>query len=231
MEFDRTEAERWLAYLRKHVKPSIKYLDEAVGGLSKPGKLPWYSYSIPAEHCKVGSKLRKVRGSVCASCYATKGRYRFPNVAEAMERRYRILMGDVSRWAANMVLLLDKKSRGKLQYFRWHDSGDVQNQAHLDAIVWIAKQLPHIRFWLPTKEYKLVADNVDVLADDPNLQNLVVRISNPGVRKHSAHPRLPTSSVGAKVGYECPARLQNNKCETCRACWARCVPNVDYELH
>ena len=226
MIFDADKARaRWV--FCREAKHTIAHLNACVGGLSKPGKMPWYSYSIPAEHCKVGSVLRKVRGSVCSSCYATKGRYVFPNVRAAMERRYRILVEDTSVWAGTMVALLERKARGREQYFRWHDSGDLQGQAHLDAIIWIAQQLPHVHFWLPTKEYQLVEQNKRKLLRP---SNLLVRVSAPRVAG-TYRTDLTTSTVGAGVGHACPAHLQGNKCGSCRACWSPNIGNVDYELH
>ena len=98
----------------------IKELLEIVGGLSKPSKMPGYAYGIPAKDCISGSKMRKVRGSVCFSCYALKGRYVFPTVQRSLQRRKEAL-GD-ARWVQAMALLIQKK---KIDYFRWHDSGDV----------------------------------------------------------------------------------------------------------
>ena len=45
------------------------------GSLTRTSKMPGLSYSLPAWECKTGSKLRKIKGSVCASCYALKGNY------------------------------------------------------------------------------------------------------------------------------------------------------------
>jgi len=58
-----------------------------VGGLSRPGKMPGPSYNLPASMCQTGSILVRVPGTVCHGCYALKGRYRFPNVKEAMAQR------------------------------------------------------------------------------------------------------------------------------------------------
>jgi len=57
------------------------------GGLSKPSKMPGPAFNLPAQACITGSKLVKIPGSVCSGCYALKGRYRFPNVKEALTRR------------------------------------------------------------------------------------------------------------------------------------------------
>ena len=78
--------------------------EDIVGGLSKPSKMPGWSISISAKRCHVGSKLRKVKGSTCEKCYACKGMYNFPNVVEAMERRYNALFD--SRWVAAMAYVI-----------------------------------------------------------------------------------------------------------------------------
>ena len=48
---------------------------EITGGLSKPSKMPGPAHNLPAVACKTGAKLVKIPGSVCAGCYALKGRY------------------------------------------------------------------------------------------------------------------------------------------------------------
>jgi hypothetical protein len=228
MTFDANVALDTLRFVRDRVVPTMEFLQRQVGGLSTPGKMPWYSYSIPAEHCKVGSTLREIAGSVCEKCYACKGRYRFPNVAEAMERRYQLILANPSTWAGHMAALLARKARDKPQHFRWHDSGDLIDQAHLDAIVWIARQLPHIKFWLPTKEYGLVRRNRAELETVPNL---TVRVSAPTIGQLLPKEGLPRSSVGAGIGFLCQAQENQGKCGDCRACWDKDIPNVDYPLH
>ena len=38
-----------------------------IGGLSKPSKMPGWAYGLPAKECKTGSKLVKVKNSVCGA--------------------------------------------------------------------------------------------------------------------------------------------------------------------
>ena len=65
----------------------VSEAEKITGGLSKPSKMPGFSYNLPATRCLTGAKLVKVPGSTCAGCYALKGRYRFKNVQDAMDRR------------------------------------------------------------------------------------------------------------------------------------------------
>ena len=69
----------------------VSTADKLVGGLSAPGKMPCKSFSISAFLCQTGGRLSKILGSVCAMCYARKGRYMFANVQAALARRMTVL--------------------------------------------------------------------------------------------------------------------------------------------
>lgn len=193
--------------------------------LSKPSKMPCHGYGLSAFACKTGTKLASIPGSVCAGCYAKRGNYTFRNVQSAQNTRLLKLLSDTDAWVEQMVgeIALREKSG----YFRWHDSGDLQSAAHLEAIAEIARRLPTIKFWLPTKEYTLVQNMGQCPA------NLIIRVSHPMVgRAYDANGAFAyTSSVASGVGYACPASKQGNKCLECRACWDKSVKNVDYHKH
>jgi hypothetical protein len=194
--------------------------------LSKPSKMPGHAYGIPAAKCHTGAKLRKVEGSTCSHCYALKGNYGFPSVKTSQARRLEAI--DVPGWIDRMVDMIDATGDA---HFRWHDSGDLQSPEHLARIVTIAKALPHVRFWLPTREYALIRD---WLFDHPEgfPANLNVRLSAHMVgQRMNPVPGVTASSVDAKEGHACPAPQQGNACGDCRACWDKSVPNVDYHRH
>ena len=71
----------------------IKEANKITGGLSKPSKMPGPAYNLPAAACITGAKLVKIPGSVCAGCYALKGRYMFRNVQYALQRRLQAITG------------------------------------------------------------------------------------------------------------------------------------------
>ncbi len=198
----------------------------AVGGLSSPSKMPCHGYSISAAKCITGSKLRKVKGSVCEHCYACKGRYVFRNVQDAMANRYQS-MSNWQTWAMNMVLAIDATGDS---YFRWHDSGDLQSIAHLQAIVDIALAMPNVSFWLPTKEYKLIRQWIKT--NGPFPVNLTVRVSAPMVNGIAPDLGLPTSTVVTDPDHaNCQSFRQGGKCLECRKCWDPKVVNVSYLAH
>lgn len=215
---------------------TLKELEDNVGTLSAPSKMPCYGYSVPAQACNIGSKLRKVANSVCSSCYALKGRYVFPNVKASLNKRLNALSRNVLQWELNITELIKRKE--KSGYFRWHDSGDLQSMEHLTAINNIAKSLPHIKFWLPTRESSLVRSWV---AKNTLCSNLCVRLSANIIGTNTVAKLVPlngskhtitTSSVAwDESPHHCPAYKQNNSCGKCRACWNPEVSNVNYKLH
>jgi hypothetical protein len=210
-------------------KITIKAIQEIVGSLSKPSKMPCHGYSTPAKRCIVGQLMRNVIGSVCNKCYALKGRYVFPDVLVAMEKRFQSLTNPL--WVELMTALIAKQE--KSGFFRWHDSGDIQGTWHLEKIVQIARNLPHIKFWLPTREYAFVGD---YLTTNELPENLTIRLSAlmidgkapDAIAKKNG---LVVSGVSDNSSYNCPAPSQGNFCKDCRACWNKDVYCVAYKKH
>ena len=204
--------------------PTVKSARESVGGFSSPGKMPCRAISLSIEHCNVGSKLAKIVGTICYYCYAGGGFYMMPVVQEALQRRLEAL--DDPNWVGNMV-----RGINNADYFRWHDSGDVQNMSHLENIVEVCERTPDTRHWLPTHETGLILKYLRGGGVFPD--NLLVRMS--AVMVDGPAPTFPhTSTVhdkGKPIGQACPAYTQGGKCLDCRACWSKEVTNVSYPLH
>ena len=188
------------------------------GGLSKPSKMPGPAFNLPAQACITGSKLVKIPGSVCAGCYALKGRYRFKNVKAALARRLAGLTHP--EWIPAMVVLIDNTP-----LFRWHDSGDIQSVQHLKNIFEVCKLTPKTDHWLPTREAKFLP-----LSTDSIPKNLIIRLSGHKIDKPAAG-FWPWTSTVVTVDKSCPAAEQGNQCRDCRACWDRSTPNIAYGKH
>jgi hypothetical protein len=190
------------------------------GSLSKPSKMPGWAYGIPAKECKTGSKLRQVKNSTCEKCYAMKGCYVFKVVQEAQYKRLAATRHPL--WVRAMAAQINSK---KSKYFRWHDSGDVQDLKHLAKIFKVARLTPDVKHWMPTRE----AWVKPYLCRAPN--NLLIRFSMPMVDQPAAASWPHTSTVVSGEGRTCPAPDQNNACGDCRACWDPSVKNVAYGKH
>ena len=192
---------------------------DLVGGLSKPSKMPGWAYGLPAKECKTGAKLRQVKGSTCYDCYALKGCYVFKVVQKAQYKRLASIKHPL--WTGAMSLLINSK---KSKEFRWHDSGDVQDEDHLMKIFAVCKLTPEVHHWMPTRE----AWTKHFLPLCP--KNLVVRFSMPMVDQ-PASGSWPTTSTVVTSGATCPAPKQNNECKDCRQCWNPEVKNIAYGIH
>ena len=198
---------------------NIKKAKLITGSMTRTSKMPGLSYSLPAWECKTGSKLRKVKGSVCASCYALKGNYtRYPAIKAAQYRRLEAMKHPA--WVTAMAAVIKRQ-----KWFRWHDAGDVQDQQHLQKIFEICRLTPDTRHWLPTREAWIK----DYMDSKP--ENLVIRFSPPMVNQR-APESWPNSSIVVDKGYHtCPAPAQGGKCLDCRQCWDGDIKVVSYGKH
>ena len=204
-----------------------------VGSLSNPSKMPGFGYSTPAKDCQTGSKLAKIVNSICSICYAKKGRYVFPNVQNAMQ--YRLDSLSKIDWIDCMVELISKKQsklpEGQREFFRWHDSGDIQGVWHLEKIAEIARRLPEINFWLPTREYRFVREWLATATKPSNLQIRLSAYMIDGKPPTELANRLGLTTSGvSENGFNCPAPKQDNACADCRACWTS-DENINYKSH
>ena len=190
---------------------------QITGSLTRTSKMPGLSYSLPAWECKTGSKLRKVKGSVCSACYALKGNYtRYKAIKAAQYDRLEKIKN--SLWVAAMVVQVKRQ-----KYFRWHDAGDVQDLEHLKKIYSVCKLTPEVKHWMPTREAWIK----NHLASKPS--NLVIRFSPPMIGQRN--DSWPNSSMVVETGASCPAPSQGGKCGSCRQCWDSNIKVVSYGKH
>lgn len=148
--------------------------------LSKTGKMPGKSWSIPASTCKIGSLLSKLENSVCSKCYAKKGSYCYPNAKNLRQNNFDHYLENKETFVEDMKTIIQAEYlKTGVEYFRWFDSGDLQSTKMLEDIIRIAYLLPHIKFWLPTKERKVVEEVLSNFSkiDCAVPSNLSIRLS------------------------------------------------------
>ena len=203
------------------------------GGLTATSKMPCKSYSLPTIACRTGYKMAQIKGSICSQCYAIKGFYSmYANTIEPAQHARLESISD-PMWIDAMVTLI-----GSDQFFRWHDSGDIQSVDHLAKIAQICELTPNTKHWLPTREYGIVREYT---AKHKLPKNLIIRLSAMFADQPVKVPAslqgvegVAVSNVHAKsnaIGSECNAPKQSGKCLDCRACWDRSVNTVSYKIH
>ena len=127
-----------------------------------------------------------------------------------------------------MVWLLQSQ---KKKFFRWFDSGDIQNVFMGLNILEVCKQTPDIKHWIPTKEYKFWRQ---VLKIEKLPENVCLRISSPNIDQEPLKGFNKTSTVHENkkaFGLECIAYKQDGKCLDCKACYDPKIKNISYPKH
>jgi len=230
---------------------TLKQASQIIGGYTVTSKMPTISYSIPAEECKTGSKLRLIKNTVCSNCYALKGNYvRYAkNIKPAMYKRLNSINNPT--WVSAMVYIMqNQKAVVNSGLFRWHDSGDLQSLAHLDKIVQIAKATPNIKYWLPTKESNIIQNFKGVIP-----KNLIIRLSGSFIDGKEPKYKNTSTVVSQENNATCKAYLTDKNykvhnqqqynnytkkqkklfdfghCGNCLNCWDDSIKNVSYLNH
>ena len=204
---------------------------EITGGLSRTSKLECGSFSLSAFDCVTGSKLAKVKDSVCNKCYARRNTYLYPSVKTAQARRIKKLNNP--SWAEAMVKLIRIQAlENDTDLFRWFDSGDLQ-EGMLAKIVEVCKLTPEIKHWLPTHEAGMIIKDKEKLGGKLPA-NLIIRLSASMIDGNPPKSWEYSSTVHKKtepIGFLCKAKDQGGKCLDCTACWNKDIKNISYMQH
>jgi hypothetical protein len=211
----------------------MRKLDAALvaGSVTQTTKMPCKSYSLPTVACITGFKMAKIAGSICSTCYANKGNYlAYQNNIEPAQHARLDSLND-ALWVDAMVSHI-----GNDNYFRWHDSGDLQGLWHLEKIAQVAQLTPDCLHWLPTREYSMVKAYIAKHGALPG--NLIVRLSAmyvdklvtiPASLQGQANVTVSNVHTVTPMGLECQAPKNKGQCGPCRACWG--TEPVSYKAH
>lgn len=207
--------------------------------LGEPSKMPCFTFSIPAMlscPAKVTEPSDDGRKAICAGCYANKKRYKMPIVQNAQHIRWdwvRECMRTPEGRDEFVRVMTQAIADQHNNYFRIHDSGDFFTPEYIRCWTRIARNLPDIKFWAPTRTWRFLERPAwrDALLELASLPNMAVRPS--ALHFGDAPPvieGLAAGTTAAKDDWNCPAPLQENACGPCRACWEKEIPRT-YRAH
>lgn len=209
--------------------------------LTQTSKMPGPSWSLPAHRA-----CPRANGTICGSCYAAKGTYRFRSTQNAQAARFawtvecmRTAPGR-QQWIAAMV---EGISQSVCAYFRVHDSGDMFNVAYAQCWQAVCEAVPQVRLWIPTRAWQQPKSPLPLY--DPLLTTLrqLAALPNVTVRPSAldfgdAAPVVAGLHAGSTAAIAdgltaslCPAPQQGGSCGDCRVCWDAKETPVSYSKH
>ena len=209
--------------------------------LTQTSKMPGPSWSLPAHKA-----CPRANGTICDSCYAAKGCYRYSSTQNAQAARFawtvesmRTAPGRIA-WIAAMVAGIIQSG---CDYFRVHDSGDMFSPAYAECWLAVCLALPGIRFWIPTRSWQQPNSPLPVF--DPLLNTLrkLAALANVALRPSALNfgdvaPVVAGLHAGSTAAMhdgmraaQCPAPQQGGNCGDCRVCWDSKETAVSYSKH
>jgi hypothetical protein len=182
------------------------------------------SWAISRKTC-VGAK----GCNICKSCYANKGTFRYSATENAVQKRYEWFNEN------SESLIVDSIVNGILRYnepyFRVHVSGDFENARSIRIWNRIASKLPEVKFWIPTKAYR-IKNLLPALKKLNALPNATVRPSSSDFDIEVPEIEGLSAGLGAyrktiQKGYtNCPGN-----CTNCRLCWDSPKEKIAFHKH
>jgi hypothetical protein len=168
--------------------------------------------------------------TICKNCYGNKGRFALPTVRNALNKRYHWFNNASESEVVNAFL--DELNHFGHPYFRSHVVGDFENARSIRIWHKIAEKAPNVRFWFPTKAYR-VSNLLKGLRKLNSLPNVTVRPSSedfdkvaPEVNGLAAGATAHRYSAPKNDHFDCPG-----ECEGCRVCWDKPDVKVTYHYH
>ncbi len=203
--------------------------------LTNTSKMPSKSWSLPAH--KACPAAVTGPGTICGSCYASKGAYAWKSSQNAQAKRFEWSVRCMRTPEGRQEFIDTMVARiGALHsnYFRVHDSGDLFSPAYVRCWTAIARALPGKRFWIPTRTWRFLdrPQWAPALLELASLPNVTVRPS--ALYFDDVAPSIAGMAAGTTAttsGYSCPAPDQGNACQDCRVCWDSPDVPVSYHKH
>lgn len=143
-------------------------------------------------------------------------------------------------WIAYMVWAIRSMD---IEYFRVHDSGDMFNVAYANCWYEVIRQLPEVKFWIPTRSWQVPNGVLPVF--DPLMTAIrkIAALPNATVRPSALnfaddapvvtglHAGAAAAMTDASRAFQCVAPSQDGHCGDCRHCWDNKDVAVSYSKH
>lgn len=209
--------------------------------LTQTTKMPGPSFSLPAHLA-----CPRENGSICDSCYASKGCYVYSSTRNAQRARFDWTVTSMRTrdgrqlWVDVMVSSIHQSG---CKYFRVHDSGDMFSTAYAESWYQVCKQLPEVKFWIPTRAWQQPSGPLPVFDPVMNTLRAMARLPNVTIRPSALNfrdkaPSVPGLHAGTTADHldvfttrQCPAYHQGGSCQDCRTCWDDKDMAVSYSKH
>lgn len=209
----------------------FEYMGKKVNLLTFTSDMQCWSFSLTAVVTCPGFD-NKGEQSVCKHCYAQMNAYNLYTTYQAQMLRTewtKELMKTAhgrAEWVSTLTAAIGKYAVKK-GFFRGHDSGDFFSIEYIESWIQVVKNLPHIRFWFPTRSYR-VDTLLPYLKELAALPNCSIRPS--AMNFNEGVPVVPGLADGMGVVTDkkelttklCPkSAKKDGTCEnsSCRSCW------------
>lgn len=194
-------------------------------GNGKMGLIPSFSIT-PVRTCPKDAPCK-------AECYAVRMGNRCRTVGESWIKNMRTL------YEAGYDRFVEDIEKFCWTYeprcFRWNVAGDIFCKEYLEAIVEIAVRCPETKFFLFTKQYAVVEENLDIGRKPSNLTVYVSVWGDYAPAQNSPLWELPIAYYQSlKDKILCPdesARVCTGDCMRCKHCTHGTAGNVVFDKH
>lgn len=204
--------------------------------LTETKKMPCRSFSLPAGQSCPAMVIGP--NAICDKCYALdRGSYAWRTTKHAQAARFNWVTTCMRSAAGREEFITSMVTAigTRRPIFRVHDSGDLFSPVYADCWAEIARRLPSVTFWIPTRTYRFMAlpKWARALTALSSLPNVTLRPS--ALHFNDAPPTIPGFAAGTSASttgaHTCPAHEHGNQCGPCRACFTSPSLPVIYRAH
>jgi len=205
---------------------SIPELYRSIFG--RAGKVACPTYGLrPVVSCP---SLAEGEGMVCSDCYAKRGRYGHTSSRKAHIRRMVAFLADPALWRRAVT---GQAMGAVTEHIRLHDSGDFFSTEYLQGWIDVARQVPEVSFFAPTRTWR-DETFLPLLQEANALPNFVVRPSAMIIDGEEFEVEGLAGATLVTMGEgTCPAANEHSNCEEvgCRKCWDHSETMIRFTRH